>query len=131
MIKEFFKEHDHLRFSLQHLNIYGGGWKIEVYNTRHDIGIEPNFVHYILDKDLESLNVDFETAIMIPVINWKNDMDKRKVVMNELENILTEASIEEIDWLCKYDITDRSSDIAIAALKYVRKLKEMDGDEND
>ena len=58
--------------------------------------------------------------------------------MNELEIILTEASIEEIDetiweieWLCKYDITDRSSDIAIAALKYVRKLKEMDGDEND
>ena len=52
--------------------------------------------------------------------------------MNELEIILTEASIEEIDqaireidWLCKYDITDRSSDIVIAALKYVRKLKEM------
>ena len=58
--------------------------------------------------------------------------------MNELENILTEASIEEIDyaireidWLCKYDITDRSSDIAISALKYVRKLKEMDSDQND
>ena len=55
--------------------------------------------------------------------------------MNELKNILTESSIEEIDqaireidWLCKYDITDRSSDIAIAALKYVRELKEMDGD---
>lgn len=58
--------------------------------------------------------------------------------MNELEHILTEASIEEIDqaireidWLCKYDIADRSSDIAIAALKYVRELKEMDGDKND
>ena len=58
--------------------------------------------------------------------------------MDELEIILTEASVEEmdnaireIDWLCKYDITDRSSDIAIAALKYLRKLKEMDGDEND
>ena len=58
--------------------------------------------------------------------------------MNELEIILTEASIEEIDqaireidWLCKYDITDRSSDIVIAALKYVRELKEMDGDKND
>ena len=58
--------------------------------------------------------------------------------MNKLEHILTEASIEEIDnaireidWLCKYDITYRSSDIAIAALKYVKKLKEMDGDEND
>ena len=58
--------------------------------------------------------------------------------MNESEIILTESSIEEIDqaireidWLCKYDITDRSSDIAIAALKYVRELKEMDGDVND
>ena len=58
--------------------------------------------------------------------------------MNELEHILTEATIEEIDraireidWLCKYDITYRSSDIAIAALKYVRKLKEMDGDSDD
>lgn len=58
--------------------------------------------------------------------------------MDELEIILTEASIEEIDhaieeidWLCMYDITDRSSNIAIAALKYVRKLKEMDGDNND
>ena len=58
--------------------------------------------------------------------------------MNELEIILTEASIEEIDqaireidWLCKYDITDRSSEIAMAALKYVRNLKEMDGDVND
>ena len=58
--------------------------------------------------------------------------------MNELEHILTEASIEEIDnaireidRLCKYEITDRSPDIAIAALKYVRELKEMDGDVND
>ena len=58
--------------------------------------------------------------------------------MNELEHFLTEVSIEEIndaireiDWLCKYDITDRSSDIAIAALKYIRKLKETDGDVND
>ena len=58
--------------------------------------------------------------------------------MNELEIILTEASIEEIDkaigeidWLCKHDITDRSSDIVIASLKYVRKLKEMDGGNND
>lgn len=58
--------------------------------------------------------------------------------MNKLEHILTEASIEEIDnaireiyWLCKYNITDRSLDIAIAALKHVRKLKEMDGDLDD
>ena len=58
--------------------------------------------------------------------------------MNEIEIILIEASIKEIDkaigeidCLCKYDITDRSSDIAIAALKYVREQKEMYGDVND
>ena len=67
--------------------------------------------------------------------NYKNEKLEE---WNELEHILTEVSIEEIDdaireidWLCKYDITDRSSDIVIAALKYVKKLKEMDGDEND
>ena len=79
MIKELFKEHDYLRFSLQHHNIYGGEWEICIYNTACDFGTEPIFAHYIIDKELESLNVDFETAIMIPVLNWKNDLDKRKV----------------------------------------------------
>lgn len=52
--------------------------------------------------------------------------------MNENELILTEASIEEIDqaigelgWTSKYEVTERSSEIAIAALQYVRDLKAM------
>ena len=154
MIKEFFKEHDHLRFSLQHLDAFDGGWKISIYNTTYDFGVDTIYTHFIEDKEIDELNVDFETAIMTPIINWwkttlpyneekekkRRDIminltnEKEKKRTNELENILTEASIEEIDnaireidWLCEYDITDRSSDIAIVALKYVRKLQEMEG----
>ena len=77
-IKEFFKDHDHLRFTLQHLDIFDGGWEIRIYNTTYDFGIEPIFEHYILDEELESLNVDFETAIMTPVINWKEDLERKR-----------------------------------------------------
>ena len=78
MIKEFFKKNSHLKLGLQHLGLYGGGWKIEVYNTTYDFGIEPIFEHYILDEELESLNVDFETAIMTPVIDWKRCIEERR-----------------------------------------------------
>ena len=78
MIKEFFKKNSQLKLGLQHLGLYGGGWKIEVYNTAYAFGIEPIFEHYILDEELESLNVDFETAIMTPVINWKEDLEKKE-----------------------------------------------------
>ena len=78
MIKEFFKEHDHLRFALQHLSIFDGGWEIRIYNTTYDFGIDPIFEHYIVDEELERLNVDFETAIMTPVINWKRCIEERR-----------------------------------------------------
>ena len=79
MIKEFLKNNSHLKLGLQHLGVYGGGWKIQIYNTTYDSGIEPIFEYYILDEELEQINVDFETAIMTPVINWKKDMeDKRR-----------------------------------------------------
>ena len=70
MIKEFFKEHDHLRFALQHLSIFDGGWKIRIYNTTYDFGVDPIYTYFIEDKEIDELNVDFETAIMTPVINW-------------------------------------------------------------
>ena len=76
MIKEFFKKNSHLK--LQHLDLFGGGWKIEIYNTTYDFGINPIFGHYIADEELERLNVDFETAIMTPVINWKEDLEKKR-----------------------------------------------------
>ena len=70
MIKEFFKEHDHLRFALQHLDIFDGGWEIRIYNTTYDFEVDPIYTHFIEDKEINKLNVDFETAIMTPVINW-------------------------------------------------------------
>ena len=69
-IKEFFKEHDHLRFALQHLSIFDGGWEIRIYNTTYDLGVDPIYTYFIEDKEIDELNVDFETAIMTPVINW-------------------------------------------------------------
>ena len=78
MIKEFFKKNSHLKLGLKYLGLYGGGWKIEVYNTAYDFRIGPIFEHYILDEELESLNVDFETAIMTPVVNWKEDLEKKE-----------------------------------------------------
>lgn len=70
MIKKFFEEHDHLRFALQHLDIFGGVWEIRIYNTTYDFGIDPIYTHIIRDNELDNLNVDFETAIMTPVIDW-------------------------------------------------------------
>lgn len=78
MIKEFFKKNDHLKLGLQHLDVYGGCWKIQVYNTTYNSGFEPIFEHYILDEDMENLNVDFETVIMTPIINWYEDCLKRR-----------------------------------------------------
>ena len=45
MIKDFFKKNSHLKLGLQHLDLLGGGWKIEIYNTTYDFGIEPIFEH--------------------------------------------------------------------------------------
>ena len=33
MIKEFFENHDHLCFKLQHIGRYGGAWKIQICNS--------------------------------------------------------------------------------------------------
>ena len=49
---------------------------INVYNTTYDI-IDPIFEHFITDFELERLNVDFETAIMTPIINWWKDVNKK------------------------------------------------------
>ena len=76
MIKEFFEKNTHLKFAIQHLGIHGGGFMINVYNTTYDI-IDPIFEHFITDFELERLNVDFETAIMTPIINWWKDVNKK------------------------------------------------------
>lgn len=86
MIEEFFKKYSHLKLALQHLGLCGGGWKIQIYNATYDFGVDPIFEYYIRDDELKSLNVDFETAIMTPIINWKRDLylEREKALnMNE------------------------------------------------
>lgn len=78
MIKQFFKENSHLKLGLQQLGVFGGGWKIQVYNTTWDFGVDPIFEHYILNEEIDKLNVDFETAIMTPIINWWEDIKERR-----------------------------------------------------
>lgn len=78
MIKKFFREHSHLKLALQQLGLFGGGWRIQVYNTTWDCGVEPIFEHYITNEDLDKLKVDFETAIMTPIINWWEDIQERR-----------------------------------------------------
>lgn len=74
MIKEFFEKYDHLCFKLQHDSRYGGGWLMQIYNTTLDFGCkEPIFQQRILDSEFNDSNADFETVIMIPVINWWNN----------------------------------------------------------
>lgn len=78
MIKEFLKKHSHLKLGLQHLELHGGGWKIEIYNTTYNLGLEPVFEHYITDDKINNLNVDFETAIITPIVNWLEDCEERR-----------------------------------------------------
>lgn len=73
-MKEFLKENDHLQISIQHLGIYGGCFKVEVFNTTFDCGLEPVFRHYILDQELDILYVDFDTAILTPIKIWLEDL---------------------------------------------------------
>lgn len=77
-IKEFFKKYDHLKLAIEHLGINGGCWKIEVYNTTYDFGIDPIFEHYISDDDVENLLVDFETIIMTPILNWWESVQAKR-----------------------------------------------------
>ena len=78
MIKEFLEKYNHLKLSLQHLDEFGGCWRIQIYNTTYDSGLDPIFVHYITDEELNNLNLDFETAIMIPVLNWMSENERRR-----------------------------------------------------
>lgn len=83
-IKDFFKEHGHLKLSLQHLRLYGGGWMIEVYNTTWN-HTTPVFKHYILDEELDNLNeaIDFETAIMTPIASWWDEQMERERIFRK------------------------------------------------
>lgn len=70
-LKDFFKEHGYLCLSLQHLDLHGGGWRIQIYNTTWDV-FDPIFKHYILDSEIDALvdDIDFETVIMTAILSW-------------------------------------------------------------
>ena len=72
-MKKFLEEQTHLKIAIQHLGIFGGGFKIQVYNTTWD-SFEPVFEHFVMDADISRLNVDFETVIMTPIEKWWNDV---------------------------------------------------------
>ena len=79
MIKDFFEKHTHLKLGLQHLDIFGGGWNIQVYNTTW-ASWEPVFEYFVTDFDVDHLNVDFET-----IIKMKTVMDKVNSTKNSPE----------------------------------------------
>lgn len=83
MIKEFFNKNTHLKLSLQHVGINGGGFEIKVYNTTWDYCFSPIFMHFVSDFDIEHLKVDFETIIMTPIINWWDDIEQRRLKKGE------------------------------------------------
>lgn len=71
MIKKFLEEHTQFKIAIQHLGINGGGFMVQLYNTTWDYTCEkPAYEHFISDFELANLRVDFETAIMTPIINW-------------------------------------------------------------
>lgn len=79
MIKKFLEEHHHLKLATQHLGIHGGGFMVQVYNTTWDYTCsEPIFEHFVTDFDLANLNVNFETAIITPVISWWDVVNKKQ-----------------------------------------------------
>lgn len=80
MIKEFFEEHNHLCFKLQHIDSHNGGWQIQIYNTTLDFGCTDTiYKHIVLDCEINDSNVDFETMIMTPVINWWKDSKSKSI----------------------------------------------------
>lgn len=81
MIKEFLKEHPYLRLNIKYIKdiwvtngLYESCWRIQLCD-----GTTVMFEHFILDTAIENLNVDFETAIMTPIISWyEQQMEEKK-----------------------------------------------------
>ena len=70
MIKEFFEKHSHLIFTLEHLCMPCGMWRIRIYDVNYGLGYGPIFTQAISDDEADYLKADFEAAIMTPVIDW-------------------------------------------------------------
>lgn len=77
MIKEFLKEHPYLRLDIKHINgVWEDCWQIRLHDDRTH---NTTFGIIILDTTIENLNVDFETAIMTPIISlYEQQMEEKK-----------------------------------------------------
>lgn len=81
-MKNFFKMHPELTLELRRTNVCGEGWYVRVCAPEYDLscGLFSSTVYesYILDEDIDNLNVSFEAAIMMPIISWWKNREKKK-----------------------------------------------------
>lgn len=77
MIKEFLKEHPYLRLEIKHINgVCDDCFRIRLYDDRTR---NTMYETTVSDTEIENLNVDFETAIMTPIISWyEQQMEEKK-----------------------------------------------------
>ena len=77
MLKKFLQTHSHLSVKFMYLPCLGGMWKIQVFNHTFDL-CTPIFEYSILEEELDDLNVDLETALIVPVVNWWDNRHKKE-----------------------------------------------------
>lgn len=77
MIKEFLKEHPFFRLEIVYIDgFWENGWHIRLYDDRTR---NTMYETTVSDTEIENLNVDFETAIMTPIISWyEQQMEEKK-----------------------------------------------------
>lgn len=77
MLKKFLQTHTHLSVKIMYFASQGGYWSIQVFNQTFDF-YTPIFEYKMLANELDNLNVDFETALMTPVVNWWDNRHKKE-----------------------------------------------------
>lgn len=71
-----------------------------IFNHTFDL-CTPIFEYIILAEELDDLNIDFETAFIVPVVNWWNDrhkkgrknMKNKEKYLNTVLNIMTKSGV--------------------------------------
>lgn len=77
MLEEFLKTHSHLRIKFSYHRAKGNYWMVQIFNTTFDLGT-PIFEYKMTAEELDQLNVDFETALMTPVVNWWDNRHEKE-----------------------------------------------------
>ena len=71
--QEFLSTYTHYKIVEQYKNEFGGGILIEVYDTTWTL-MAPIFRHFISQFDLDNSLLDYEHLVMIPIINWHDNL---------------------------------------------------------